>query len=506
MKVTALATIFALPGPTARARPASTASPAAPQLATATAAPVAKAPTAPATPATRAPSPPATPATDGSAAAATADTAPLPPPSSAAQHLYAAAKNDILQVRSLLKSGRTQSSVGSGFLIGTSNLVVTNYHVVSQFALDPDTYVGEWVDTSGQRGNVELLAVDVLHDLAVLRVSRNGTGFFKMPEQLARLTQGQYLYSMGNPLDLGFAISEGAYNGVIARSFYDQLMFTGPINSGMSGGPSVTVDGSVAGVNVSKRLDGELVSFLVPARYAQELLKKVEEQKKAPADFTSVVAAQLLTHQRAMVDQLLSSPLSLKPMGPYQVPVRESEQMRCWGRSNVKADKPFTVDDASCAMESAIFVSGSLQTGQLSIRHQFLRGTSLDKLRFAQLASASFKNEHFGSNKDTRMTGPNCTEDFVKNKNLPLRAVLCVRAYRKFAGLYDFALLTATTDQGLMSLQSRLDARGVSYENGLRLSRVFIDSLSLAPVPAAVPEKKTTVAAKPARAAKGGAQ
>jgi S1-C subfamily serine protease len=510
MKFTALATSIALTGACAGALAASsTANPAAPTVAaaasaatTATAATTTTA-TAPAKgtqPPAAQPAPPASPASPDSAdpsaaGTAAADTAPLPPPSSAAQHLYASAKNDILQVRSLLKSGRTQSSVGSGFLIGTSNLVVTNYHVVSQFALDPDTYVGEWVDTSGQRGNVELLAVDVLHDLAVLRVNRNGTGFFKMPDQLARLTQGQYLYSMGNPLDLGFAISEGAYNGVIARSFYDQLMFTGPINSGMSGGPSVTVDGSVAGVNVSKRLDGELVSFLVPARFAQDLLRKVEQQSKAPADFTSVVAGQLLSHQRAMVDQLLSSPLSLKPMGPYQVPVRESEQMRCWGRSNVKADKPFTVDDASCAMESAIFVSGSLQTGQLSIRHQFIRGTGLDKLRFAQLASASFKNEHFGSNKDTRLTGPNCTEDFVKNKNLPLRAVLCVRAYRKFAGLYDFALLTATTDQGLMSLQSRLDARGVSYDNGMRLSRVFLESLSLAPagatVPARAPANKT---------------
>ena len=500
MKFTALATTIALTGACAGALAASTtANPAAPTAAAAaTAATAATTTTATATapakgtqPPAAQPAPPASPASPGSAdpsaaGTAAADTAPLPPPSSAAQHLYASAKNDILQVRSLLKSGRTQSSVGSGFLIGTSNLVVTNYHVVSQFALDPDTYVGEWVDTSGQRGNVELLAVDVLHDLAVLRVNRNGTGFFKMPDQLARLTQGQYLYSMGNPLDLGFAISEGAYNGVIARSFYDQLMFTGPINSGMSGGPSVTVDGSVAGVNVSKRLDGELVSFLVPARFAQDLLRKVEQQSKAPADFTSVVAGQLLSHQRAMVDQLLSSPLSLKPMGPYQVPVRESEQMRCWGRSNVKADKPFTVDDASCAMESAIFVSGSLQTGQLSIRHQFIRGTGLDKLRFAQLASASFKNEHFGSNKDTRLTGPNCTEDFVKNKNLPLRAVLCVRAYRKFAGLYDFALLTATTDQGLMSLQSRLDARGVSYDNGMRLSRVFLESLSLAPTGATV--------------------
>jgi S1-C subfamily serine protease len=450
---------------------------------------------------------PAVPATAiaGAPGAAGTDTAPLPPPSSAAQHLYASAKNDILQVRSLLKSGRTQSSVGSGFLIGTSNLVVSNYHVVSQFALDPDTYVGEWVDTSGQRGNVELLAVDVLHDLAVLRVSRNGTGFFKVPEQLATLTQGQYLYSLGNPLDLGFAISEGAYNGVIARSFYDQLMFTGPINSGMSGGPSVTVDGAVAGVNVSKRLDGELVSFLVPARYAQALLKRVEQQAKPPADFTAVVAGQLLTHQRAMVDQLLASPLSLKAMGPYLVPVRESEQMRCWGRSNVKADKPFTVDDASCSMESAIFVSGSLQTGQTSIRHQFLRSTGLDKLRFAQLSSASFKNEQFGGNKDSRMTGPSCTEEFIKSKDLPLRAVLCVRAYRKFSGLYDFALLTATTDQGLMSLQSRLDAHGVSYENGLRLSRVFLDSLSLAPARQTLPTAPKTApatapaAAKPAR-------
>ena len=421
---------------------------------------------------------PAAPAPAATAAAAAADTAPLPPPSTAAQKLYSSAKNDILQVRSLLKSGRTQSSVGSGFLIGTSNLVVTNYHVVSQFALDPDTYVGEWVDTSGRHGNVELLAVDVLHDLAVVRVSRQGTGFFNLPEPLATLTQGQYLYSLGNPLDLGFAISEGAYNGVITRSFYDQLMFTGPINAGMSGGPSVTVNGAVAGINVSKRLDGELVSFLVPARYAQQLLKRVALQTAPPKDFKAVIAEQLLQHQHAMVDQLLATPLSLKAMGPYQVPVRESDQMRCWGRSNVKADQPFTVDETSCAMEAAIFVSGSLQTGQIEIRHQFMRASGLDALRFSQLASASFKNEQFGSSKDARLTGPVCTEQFVKNRSLPLRAVLCVRAYRKFAGLYDFALLTASTDSATMSLQSRLDARGVSYDNGLRLARVFLDTLA----------------------------
>ena len=424
--------------------------------------------------------PPAKPPPATAAPAAT-EHATLPPPSSAAQKLYTAARADILQVRVLLKNGRTQSSVGSGFLIGTGDLVVSNYHVVSQFALDPDTYVGEWVDTSGQRGNVELLAVDVLHDLAVLRVNRHGTGFFKMPEALAPLTQGQYLYSMGNPLDLGFAISEGSYNGVVTRSFYDQLMFTGPINAGMSGGPSVTANGDVAGINVSKRLDGELVSFLVPARYAQQLLARVAQQGKAPKDFKPLVTAQLLAHQEVMLARLLGTPLSLKAMGPYRVPVRESDQMRCWGRSNVKSDKPYMLDNTSCAMESAIFISGTLQTGQVSMRHEFLRSSELGALRFSELASASFKNESFGSYKSVNLTGPQCTEQFVKNATLPLRAVLCVRAYRKFTGLYDFALLAASTDEPLMSLQSRIDARGVSYANGMRVTRTFLEALSRAP-------------------------
>ena len=401
----------------------------------------------------------------------------LPPPSSAAQNLYSKAKADLLQIRMLLRNGRSQSSVGSGFMVGTSNLVLTNYHVVSQMALDPDVYAGEYVDTDGRRGPVELLAVDVLHDLAVVRINRAGTGFFNVPERLAKLTQGQYLYSLGNPLDLGFAISEGAYNGVITRSFYDQLMFTGPINSGMSGGPSVTVSGDVAGVNVSKRRDGELVSFLVPVRYAQELLNKVAAQAAPPKDFNPLIGQQLLAHQKAMVERLLDTPLATKMMGPYLVPVRESEQVRCWGRSNVKAEASFTADTISCSMESAIYVSDAQQTGHVTMSHQYVRSASLDKLRFSALATTLFKVDNLGSNKDTRLTRPSCTEQFVATRSVPLRAVICVRAYRKFAGLYNFTLLTATTDDARASLQSRIDVSGVSYENGMRTTRAFLDTL-----------------------------
>ncbi|TFW31672.1 S1 family peptidase [Massilia horti] len=403
--------------------------------------------------------------------------AALPPPSMAAQDLYSAARADLLQIRMLLKNGRSQSSVGSGFLVGATNLVLTNYHVVSQMALDPDVYVGEYLDTDGKSGPVELLAVDVLHDLAVVRVERSGSGFFKVPEQPVKLTQGQTLYSLGNPLDLGFAISEGNYNGVVTRSFYDQLMFTGPINSGMSGGPTVTSSGTVAGINVSKRRDGELVSFLVPVRYAQELLHKVAAQVDPPKDFSPLIGQQLLAHQTGMVDRLLAAPLSIKRMGPYQVPVRESDQVRCWGRSNFKAEATFTADTMSCAMEAAIYVSDTQQTGFVSMTHQYLRSGSLPPLRFAALASSTFKVDKIGPARDTRLTGPMCTEQFVHTPTLPVRAVTCVRAYRKFPGLYNFTLLTASTDDARASLQSRLDISGVSYDNGMRVTRAFLSAL-----------------------------
>ncbi len=404
----------------------------------------------------------------------------LPTPSSRAQTLYTAARGDLLQIRVLLKNGRTQSSVGSGFLIGTSNLVVTNYHVVSQIVINPENYVGEFIDTHGKTGTVQLLAVDALHDLAVVRVSRQGTGYFNVPETLPHLVQGQYLYSLGNPLDLGFAISEGAYNGVIKRGFYGQLMFTGPINAGMSGGPNITEDGRVAGVNVSKRLDGELVSFLVPVEYVRDLLKRAQavEKNAEKADFKKLVGQQLLTHQQALVDRLLASPLTLKSLGDYQVPVRESEQMRCWGRSNDDKQSLYDFNAVDCAMESAIFVTDQLQVGHISIRHEYLKSLKLNSLRFSSLISSSFENENFGFYKDKNRTGPSCQEAFVENASLPLRAVMCVRAYREFDGLYDFALLTASVDANLSNLQSRIDVNGVSYDNGLRMTSAFLKAIA----------------------------
>jgi hypothetical protein len=125
----------------------------------------------------------------------------------------------------------------------------------------------------------------------------------------------------------------------------------------------------------------------------------------------------------------------------------------------------------------AVYVSDSQQTGHVSMSHLYLRSAGMHPLQFAALASARFRVDRIGASRDVRLTRPSCTEQFVHTASLPLRAVTCVRAYRKFAGLYNFTLLTASTDDGQASLQSRLDLAGVSYENGMRATRAFLSSL-----------------------------
>src|SRR5258708_26926837 len=178
------------------------------------------------------------------------------PLSTAAERVYESAKPRILQIRTLLQAAGRQSTLGSGFLVSADGLAITNYHVVSQFALDPKTYRLEYLAPDGAKGTLKLLAFDVAHDLALVKVERAGLPYFEFdPRALQdRLPKGERIYAMGNPLDLGFTIIEGTYNGLVDQSYDERIHFSGAINPGMSGGPVAGTDGKIVGVNVAKCL------------------------------------------------------------------------------------------------------------------------------------------------------------------------------------------------------------------------------------------------------------
>jgi serine protease Do len=69
----------------------------------------------------------------------TAWAAPVEPPNvpAAAERIFASVPQRLLQIRTLVVGAGEPTSTGSGFLVGADGLAITNYHVVSQAALEP---------------------------------------------------------------------------------------------------------------------------------------------------------------------------------------------------------------------------------------------------------------------------------------------------------------------------------------------------------------------------------
>jgi S1-C subfamily serine protease len=406
---------------------------------------------------------------------------PPPPPSPAGQRIYEAARGRLLQVRTVLKSQGSQATVGSGFLVSEAGHLITNYHVVSTYALQPEAYQLMFSTDDGQQGALQLLDVDVVHDLALLKPADptllTGRGALPFRPASVALARGERLFSLGNPLDVGFAVSEGTYNGLVERSFVPTIFFGGSLSAGVSGGPTLDAKGRVIGINVATRRDGEQISFLVPAGFAEALLQRSRDAPPMPLPAWPRLTQQLMLHQDALTRAFIALPWRHPGHARYAIPVPREDFLRCWGRSTPPDAQGMDFARSDCQMDSRIYVNAGFSTGFMSVRHEVYDGRRLGPLRFAQRYSASFRNEALG-NDGTLITSAQCHERFVDQHGLPLRAVMCLRAHKKLAGLYELTVLVATLDQATAGVQGRFDAHGVSYDNARLLTAHYLEGFA----------------------------
>lgn len=404
-----------------------------------------------------------------------------PAPTGVNQRLYERTRPQLVQVRTLLKTQDSQSSVGSGFLVDDAGHLVTNYHVVSQFALQPSRHRLVYVTVDGRQGALQLLAFDVVHDLALLKpvdpAPLAGRGFVALRPAAEPLPRGARIFSLGNPLDVGFAVAEGSYNGTVERSFLETLFFGGSLSAGMSGGPALDDQGRLVGVNVAARRDGEQVSFLVPAAQVRTLIERGRGAEPITTPAWAEITRQLLAHEAVLTERFISQPWRNAGHPRYAIPVPQEVFMRCWGRGSPQTARGLQFERSDCEMDSRIFVTGALRTGFVTVRHEAYDGSKLGALRFAERYSASFRNELMGRD-DRQRTAPRCVEAQVKSGALPLKAVICLRAYKKLEGLHDLAVLVATLDGTQQGVQGRLDAYGVSAASAQRLAQHYLDGFA----------------------------
>ncbi|MGA0595922.1 DegQ family serine endoprotease [Enterovirga sp. CN4-39] len=173
---------------------------------------------------------------------------------------------------------RRSSSLGSGFVIDASGIVVTNSHVIGDAN---EIFVGF---NDGTKLKAEIIGKDTKIDLAVLRVK---------PEKPLKavpfgdsevMRPGDWVMAIGNPFGLGGSVSAGivsARGRNIESGPYDNYIQTdAAINKGNSGGPLFNMSGEVIGINTAilSPTGGSVgIGFAVPSANALPIINQLRE-------------------------------------------------------------------------------------------------------------------------------------------------------------------------------------------------------------------------------------
>lgn len=153
--------------------------------------------------------------------------------------------------------------LGSGFVVNSNGLIITNYHVIR------DAYQMRVTCASGDIYNVDgVVDFDAEKDFAVLKI----TGFGLPVVELGNSEQVEVLddvIAIGHPLGLQYTSSTGVISQWREKGGFRMLQTTAPISPGNSGGPLVNVRGQVIGIVTEQMTEGQNLNFALPINYVR---------------------------------------------------------------------------------------------------------------------------------------------------------------------------------------------------------------------------------------------
>lgn len=181
-------------------------------------------------------------------------------------------------------------STGSGFFV-RPDVVVTNYHVVSDTDLGTEGYVGGTAQITDNPAKYALtkkpIAFDKDHDLALVFVPGTNAKTLPMRTDVGTLTVGEPVYALGSPKGVTGSMSEGLISSDKLRGKDPSnpdlpklyLQHSAKIDHGNSGGPLVNNKGEVVGVNTAGVGNGT-VNLAVVSKFIEDLLNQPSTQRE----------------------------------------------------------------------------------------------------------------------------------------------------------------------------------------------------------------------------------
>jgi Do/DeqQ family serine protease len=191
-----------------------------------------------------------------------------------------------------------KTSLGSGVLVGSDGLIVTNNHVIEharQIAITTS-------DRKRHRGT--LLGTDPVTDVAVLRI--DGRDYPALPwGDSSKAAVGEYVLAIGNPFQLNQTVTMGIISatgrsnvGVV--DYEDFIQTDAAINPGNSGGALVDTRGELIGINTaiySETGGYQGIGFAVPSNLARKVVEQLVARGHVTRGFVGITRVSDVTEE-----------------------------------------------------------------------------------------------------------------------------------------------------------------------------------------------------------------
>jgi len=184
---------------------------------------------------------------------------------------------------------RPAQSLGSGFIIDASGVILTNAHVVK----DAESILVRLQDKRELPAKV--LGLDERSDVAVLKVEASGLPVAKLGNS-DQVEVGEWVLAIGSPFGLDFTATQGIVSA-LARNLPDDtyvpfIQTDAAVNPGNSGGPLFNTKGEVIGINsqIYSRSGGYMgLSFAIPINTATQVADQLRSGGKVVRGWLGVM-------------------------------------------------------------------------------------------------------------------------------------------------------------------------------------------------------------------------
>jgi S1-C subfamily serine protease len=201
---------------------------------------------------------------------------------------------------------------GSGFIISSDGLILTNKHVASDKTASYTVFTND-----GKKYPATILAQDPVQDLAVLKINATGLPTVALGDSDS-LELGQTSIAIGNALgEFRNTVSVGVISGLArtitasgagaaAETLAGVIQTDAAINPGNSGGPLLNLRGEVIGINTAVANNAQGIGFAIPINRAKRDIKSVKASGQIQAAYLGIrnmtITAEMAKSQSLQVD------------------------------------------------------------------------------------------------------------------------------------------------------------------------------------------------------------